>query len=81
MADVVEEVKKGSSGWMKQRGNAGFFWQAGYGAFSVGESQISTVVRYIAQQEEHHQHVSFQEEFRRFLGRYGVVYDERYIWE
>lgn len=81
VADIVEEVKKSSSKWMKQQGIAGFFWQAGYGAFSIGGSQVSAVVRYIAEQEEHHQHVSFQEEFRRFLARYGVAYDERYVWD
>lgn len=79
IADVVEEVKKSSSKWMKDQGVATFFWQAGYGAFSIGESQVSAVVRYIARQEKHHQHVSFQEEFRRFLAQYGVAYDERYV--
>jgi REP element-mobilizing transposase RayT len=81
VADILEEVKKSSSKWMKEQGVASFFWQAGYGAFSIGESQVSAVVRYIAQQEDHHQGVSFQDEFRRFLTRYGVAYDERYVWD
>ena len=81
VADVVEEMKKGSSKWMKQQGVEDFFWQAGYGAFSVGASQRRALIAYIAQQEEHHRHLSFQEEFRRLLDRYGVSYEERYVWD
>jgi putative transposase len=81
VADITEEIKKSSSKWMKEQGIAGFFWQGGYGAFSIGESQVSALTRYIAQQEEHHRHVGFQEEFRRILERYGVAYDERYVWD
>jgi len=81
-ADVVEEVKKGSSKWMKAEGRVpGFTWQAGYGAFSIGESQADAVIRYIQNQEEHHRKVTFQEEFRKFLERYKVAYDERYVWD
>ena len=58
-----------------------FFWQGGYGAFSVGESQRPALIRYIAEQEEHHRHLSFQEEFRRLLDRYRVLCDERYAWD
>jgi putative transposase len=81
VADVVEEVKRSSSKWMKQQGVDSFFWQAGYGAFSIGESQLPALIKYIAQQEEHHRHLSFQEEFRRLLNRYAVLYDERYVWD
>jgi putative transposase len=81
VADVVEEVKKSSSKWMKQQGVDSFFWQGGYGAFSIGESQLPALIAYIARQEEHHRHLSFQEEFRRLLDRYGVSYDERYVWD
>jgi putative transposase len=81
-ADLVEEVKKSSSKWMKAEGAAPqFAWQAGYGAFSVGESQVEQVISYIQKQAQHHQTVSFQEEYRKFLERYRVVYDERYVWE
>lgn len=66
---------------MKQQGVVAFAWQAGYGAFSVGESQAQAVIRYIARQEQHHRRLSFQEEFRRFLERYRVAYDERYVWD
>jgi putative transposase len=81
VADVVEEVKKSSSKWVKPQGVDSFFWQAGYGAFSIGESQLPALIKYIARQEEHHRHLSFQEEFRRLLLRYGVAYDERYVWD
>ena len=81
LCDVVEEVKKGSSKWMKTQGVPTFAWQAGYGAFSVGESQAAVVVKYIQGQEEHHRRVSFQDEFRRFLEKYRVPYDERYVWD
>jgi putative transposase len=81
VADVVEEVKKSSSKWVKPQGVDSFFWQAGYGAFSIGESQLPALIKYIARQEEHHRHLSLQEEFRRLLLRYGVAYDKRYVWD
>jgi putative transposase len=81
-AALVEELKKSTSKWMKAEGGApGFSWQAGYGAFSIGESQAESVIRYIQHQEEHHRTLSFQEESRRFLERYKVAYDERYVWD
>jgi putative transposase len=81
LAEVAEELKKSSSKWMKQRGVPRFAWQAGYGAFSVGESQAREVLRYISAREEHHRKMTFQDEFRRFLDRYAVAYDERYLWD
>ena len=81
ISKVVEEVKVGSSKWMKTQGAPGFTWQSGYGAFSIGESQVETVVHYIQNQEEHHRVVSFQEEYRHFLEKYRVTYDERYVWD
>ncbi len=82
VAEVVEEVKKSSSKWMKAEGGVpGFSWQAGYGAFSIGESQAEAVIKYIRAQEEHHRKVGFQDEFRRFLERYRVAYDEQYVWD
>ncbi len=81
-AELVEELKKSSSKWMKAEGKVpGFTWQAGYGAFSIGESQADTVIRYIQNQPEHHRKVTFQEEFRKFLARYRVAYDEQYVWD
>lgn len=80
-AEVVEESKKSSSKWMKQQDVSTFAWQTGYGAFSVSESQAQRGVRYIAAQEAQHRIVTFQEEFRSFLARYAVTYDERYLWD
>lgn len=80
---VIEEVKTGSSKWIKTKGNhySSFYWQAGYGAFSVSSSKIKHVREYIVNQEEHHKRVSFQEEYRRFLKEYIIEYDERYVWD
>jgi putative transposase len=81
-AELVEQVKKSSSKWMKAEGGVpGFTWQAGYGAFSIGESQVDTVIHYIRNQEEHHRKVTFQDEFRKFLERYKIACDERYVWD
>ena len=83
ISTVLEEIKKSSSKWVKTRGNAftRFYWQAGYGAFSIGESTVADLKKYIARQKEHHQTVSFQDEFRAFLGKYRVDYDEKYVWD
>jgi len=81
VAKIVEEVKTDSSRWMKSQGVRSFRWQNGYGAFSIGQSQVTVVKKYIARQEEHHRRLSFQEEFRRFLERYQVKYNERYVWD
>ena len=83
LVKVIEEVKKGSSKWMKTQGPEfrAFHWQAGYGAFSVSQSQVEAVRRYIELQDEHHRKRSFQEEFLAFLNRYDVEYDERFLWE
>ena len=83
LCDVVEEVKKRSSRWAKTKGTAyrGFQWQAGYGAFSLGQSMVATVKKYIANQKQHHGRRSFQDEFRDILARYQIDYDERYVWD
>lgn len=80
---IVEEVKKGSSKWMKTEGPriAEFYWQAGYGAFSVSQSNVESVTRYIESQVEHHRKLTFQEELRALFLRHGVEFDERYVWE
>ena len=83
IARTIEEIKKESSKWVKTApsGPTDFFWQAGYGAFLVSESNVAEVRRYILDQDEHHRVRTFQEEFRAFLGRHGVEYDERYVWD
>jgi len=78
---LVEEVKTGSSKWMKTQGVPLFAWQNGYGAFSVSQSGVDPVRRYIEKQQTHHRKTNFQEEFRRFLEKYRVQYDERYVWD
>ena len=83
VSDVVEKLKTSSSKWMKRQGQqfAEFSWQTGYGVFSVSESQSRIVQRYIARQAEHHSNSSFQDEYRAFLERHRVIYDERYVWD
>ena len=83
VSKVVEEAKKGSSKWLKTKAAAltNFHWQNGYGAFSVSQSGVEEVRKYIANQKEHHRKKTFQDEFREFLKRYEVSYDERYVWD
>jgi REP element-mobilizing transposase RayT len=83
VADLMEAVKADSSKWIKTQGAAyaDFAWQNGYGAFSIGQSQLGAVKRYIEGQKEHHRARTFQDEYRQFLQRYEVDYDERYVWD
>jgi putative transposase len=83
IADIVETVKTSSSKWIKTKGAlyTNFHWQSGYGAFSVSQSDASAVVTYICNQAQHHQKMTFQEEYRRLLERYQVAFDERYVWD
>jgi len=83
LADLLGKIKASSSKWIKTKGApyASFAWQNGYGAFSIGRSQLPALKRYIANQREHHRRQTFQEEFREFLKRYQVAYDERYVWD
>lgn len=83
VSKLIEEVKRSSSKWIKTKGQAyeGFYWQNGYGAFSIGQSNVAALKTYIANQKEHHKKVTFQDEFRALLKRYGVEYDERYVWD
>ena len=83
LSKLVEEIKSSSSKWIKAKEPrlAQFHWQNGYGAFSVSQSHLSAVIQYIRQQDEHHRKVTFQEEFREFLMKYQVSYDERYVWD
>lgn len=80
---MVKELKRGSSMWLKTKSSdlQDFAWQNGYGAFSIGFSQLRTVREYIATQEEHHKKLTFQDEFRLLLKRYEVDFDERYVWD
>ncbi|KIA89813.1 IS200/IS605 family transposase [Kaistella jeonii] len=80
---LIEEVKSHSSKWIKTKGKEfeNFYWQNGYGAFSVNPSEIEIVKNYIMVQDEHHKTKSFQEEFLAFLKKYDIKCDERYIWD
>jgi REP element-mobilizing transposase RayT len=83
VADWVKELKRASSLWAKNKSPQWdlFQWQSGYGAFSVSQSQKDRVKEYIRSQEEHHQGLSFQDEFRRLLKKHGITFDENYVWD
>ena len=83
IAEIVEEVKTNSSKWIKTKGRdyRDFRWQSGYAALSVSQSGADRVVTYIQQQPQHHERMSFQEEYRRFLKKYRIEFDERYVWD
>jgi REP element-mobilizing transposase RayT len=83
IAKLVEDLKTSSSKWLKTQspGLALFSWQRGYGAFSVGPSDLDILRHYIDDQEKHHRTKSFQDEYRAFLTKYGVEYDEHYVWD
>jgi REP element-mobilizing transposase RayT len=83
VAELVETLKTSSSKWLKSKSPKlhHFAWQRGYGAFSVGPSDLSALLAYIDTQEQHHQKHSFQDELRALLKKYGVEYDERYMWD
>ena len=80
---LMEELKSSSSKWMKTNhpSLSGFYWQDGYGAFSVNPSDVDSVIAYIAHQHEHHSSKTFQDEYRGFLKKYKIDYDENYVWE
>jgi len=82
-ADWVKELKRASSLWIKERDPSlrDFAWQSGYGIFSVSHSNLETIEHYIANQEEHHKKTTFQDEYRSFLKRHGIPWDEKYVWD
>jgi putative transposase len=82
-AELIEQIKKTSSKWIKALDSRyrGFSWQRGYGVFSVSPSQLDAVLRYIETQQEHHRTRTFQEEYRELLSKHGVDFDERYVWD
>jgi len=83
LASVVKESKRTSAGFAKDLSPtlAKFHWQNGYGAFSISPAHVDAVTEYIKNQEEHHRGVTFQEEYRRLLKKYGLTFDERYVWD
>jgi REP element-mobilizing transposase RayT len=83
LSKVIEDIKKSSSKWIKTKGleYKKFYWQNGYGAFSIGASGKIATIKYIRNQKEHHRKKTFQEEFLKFLNKYQIKYDERYVWD
>jgi REP element-mobilizing transposase RayT len=83
LAEWVKELKRVSSIWVKKQDAKlrAFQWQAGYGAFSVSQSQSARVQRYIAGQAVHHRKMTFQDELRGLLVRHEIEFDERYVWD
>ena len=82
-AVLVRELKRESSKWLKEQSAdlAAFYWQNGYGAFSISPAHVEQLKEYIGNQEEHHRTETYQDEFRRFLAKYEIEYDERYVWD
>ena len=80
---LVEAVKSNSSKWMKTKDAdlKNFYWQDGYGGFSVNPAQVDIVIAYIENQHEHHRKKTFQDEYRAFLNKYKIEFDERYVWD
>jgi REP element-mobilizing transposase RayT len=83
VGELIGDMKRGSSKWIKTKGPEydRFYWQEGYGAFSVGQSQVGDVIAYISRQKEHHGKIDFKNEFRGLMDRYEAEYDERYVWD
>lgn len=83
ISTVVKEIKRTSSAWVKEVAPSlrKFHWQNGYGAFSVSQSHIGRVSWYIEDQENHHRKLTFEDEYRQFLKKYEIKYDERYVWD
>ena len=83
VSQAVEDVKKSSSKWIKEQGPEfrTFAWQSGYGVIAVSESNVDAVREYIANQREHHRKKTFQDEYRQFLERHRIAFDEKYVWD
>jgi putative transposase len=83
ISDLIKELKRDSSKWVKTQAPSteDFYWQHGYGAFSVSPSHVEALQSYIANQEEHHRTETFQDELRRLLTKYGLEWDERFVWD
>jgi putative transposase len=83
ISELIGDIKRDSSKWIKPKGIEfrAFQWQEGYGAFSVGQTQVKEVMNYIAKQKAHHAKQSFEDEFRYFLKKYEIEYDEHYVWD
>ena len=83
LSDLMQDVKGGSSKWINEKNfiKAKFEWQEGFGAFSYSKSHVSNVIAYIENQETHHRKITFLDEYKHFLKKFEVAYDERYIFK
>ncbi len=83
LSQLIQKLKSASSKWIKSKSKelSNFYWQNGYGAFSVNPKQVEAVVDYISKQHEHHKQKTFQEEYRAFLNQYKIDFDEQYVWD
>ena len=79
--DFIRQVKSSSSKWMSEQGEKDFRWQAGYGWFGVSAKDLSIAKQYVAGQKEHHRKLTFQDEFKKFLTKYRIPFDEKYVWD
>ena len=80
VSEFMSKLKSGSSGWAKRQTNGRFGWQARFGAFTVSESQVERVRRYIRNQEQHHRKHSFEEEFKALLTAHRIDFDAAHLW-
>jgi putative transposase len=83
VSDFSKELKRATSAWVKEKFPElqEFYWQAGYGAFSVSPSHVDGLKEYIRNQDQHHRKETFQDELRRLFRKYGIEFDERYLWD
>ena len=81
IADLIQKIKISSSNKISEIGPKEFYWQKGYGVFSVSQSKTGIVKEYIQNQKEHHKKITFEEEYRKFLQEYKIEYDEKYVWD
>ena len=83
MPDVIRTIKSSSTTWIRKsiRNKKAFAWQNGYASFSIGKSQVARVENYIRNQRKHHRKMDYKDELRRFFNKYGLEYDEKYLWK
>jgi REP element-mobilizing transposase RayT len=83
LSDLIQHIKQDSSKWINQKKfiKDRFEWQSGFGAFSYSKSQASNVIAYVQNQEDHHRKIGFLEEYKKFLEKFEVAYDEQYIFK
>jgi putative transposase len=83
VSDFIGHLKRNATKWMHTKGSEykDFAWQDGYGAFSIGYSQLESVINYIDRQKQHHQKFTFEEEYKLVLQKYNIHYDEKYVWD